>query len=345
MMKKLYFIRANQSKHGGAEIYLSRLANELKKRSVSYDIIHASLPKILPSWLRVLLFNRKVCHHKNGHFYFSLERISCPDIYRAGDGVHKVFMQIEKKSKINPLHTVYLYLERRAFQNASRIIAISNMVKQDIIDSYGIEAQKIEVVYNGITLEKYNKNASFQKLEQAFSLDKNEKIILYVGSGFKRKGVEAFLTILSKVTYSNYKAFVIGKEKKMDFYKHLADRLGIGEKVIFTGVRSDVNDFYTIADIFLFPTRYEPFGNVILEAMNFSNVVITTKSCGGGEILDQDFIMDSADDFSVAGKIDELLEDEVKLQAAKERNLDIVKNFTIEKNVEKTLKVIDEVIH
>lgn len=340
------FLRLKPSKFGGAETYLLRLTNELKNVGISYEIKYSTAPKFLTSWMKVLWYNIEVCVYKKNSLYFSLERITCPDIYRAGDGVHKVFMEIEKKSKLNPLHYVYLYIEKKLFKNAKKIIANSYMIKNQIIDTYHIEESKIVVIYNGMKLHKINFDNSFKKLQDEFSLDKTkDKIFIYVGSGFKRKGVEEFLTILSKLKRQNFKAFVIGKEKKMNYYKNLAKVLNIEHKVIFTGPRDDVSDFYAIGDIFLFPTRYEPFSNVVLEAMNYENVVITTKQNGASEILDTEYVMAKSDDYSIVEKIDLLLEDEKKLQEIKNRNLDIVKNFSIEKNMQETLKVIDEITH
>lgn len=345
-MKNLKLIRANKTKFGGAEVYLSRLSEGLTNLNIKHENIHSSFPKFLPSWLRVIFFNFKVCKEKRDSIYFSLDRISCPDIYRAGDGVHKVFLKIEKKSKFNPLHFVYLYLEKRAFKNAKKIIAISNMVKNDIINSYNIDEKKIKIVYNGFKLEKVNKAESFKNLKNEFSLENNnEKIFLYVGSGFKRKGVKEFLEILSKLKNNNFRAFIVGKEKKMSFYKNYAKTLGLEKKVIFTGPRTDVKDFYSISDIFLFPTKYEPFGNVIIEAMNYENVVITTKSCGGGEIINQNYVMSESNDYTIANKIDKLLENEEQIESIKKENLEIVQNFSIEKNVQETLDVINEVIN
>ena len=107
----IYFIRANKTKYGGAENYLSRLSEALNKEDIDYQVINSILPKSIPSWLRVVMFNLQVCLTKKDKFYFSLDRITCPDIYRAGDGVHKVFLSIEKKSKTNLLHPIYLFLE------------------------------------------------------------------------------------------------------------------------------------------------------------------------------------------------------------------------------------------
>lgn len=339
-------IRANRTKFGGAEVYLSRLCEELDNLSIPYELVYSNIPKFLPSWLRVLLFNYQVCKNKTkDDIYLSLERISCPDIYRAGDGVHKVFLQIEKKSKFNPLHLVYLYLEKRCFTNSKMIIANSNMVKNEIISTYGIDEEKIKVIYNGFPLEKFDKEKSKENLEKEFSFDLKEKIILYVGSGFKRKGVKEFLEILSKLKNRNFRAFIIGKEKKMDSYKILAKNLGLENKVVFTGARSDVKDFYTMSDIFLFPTRYEPFSNVVLEAMNYENVVITTKQNGASEILSNEYTMNSSEDFSIVEKIDKLLINDLEIEKVKKDNLEIIQNFSIEKNVQQTLKVINEIIN
>jgi len=344
-MKKIHFIRANKTKYGGAENYLSRLTQELTDNDIKYVTDNSIFPKFLMSWLRAILFNFQVCINKKNKFYFSLERITCPDIYRAGDGVHKVFMDIENKSKISPLNLVYLYIEKKMFHNAKKIIAISNMVKNDIISTYNIAPEKITIIYNGIKLKETNFNYSFSKLSKEFNIKKDEKIFLFVGSGYKRKGVKEYLEILAKLKSKNFKAFIIGKEKNINFYKEVAKNLNIDDKVIFTGPRTDVNDFYIISDIFLFPTRYEPFGNVILEAMNFSNAVITTKFCGGGEILNQDFIMKTPQDYSIVNKINELLENPEKLEKVKEENFKIVQNFTIEKNAKETMDVINEYLY
>ena len=142
-MRKIYLIREKKSKFGGAEVYLSRLSSALADKGVEHEIINSIFPSFLPSWLRIILFNLQVCLTKKNKFYFSLERIICPDIYRAGDGVHKVFLTIEKKSKLNLLHPVYLFLEKRCFNNAKRIIANSNMVKNEIVNTYDINPEKI----------------------------------------------------------------------------------------------------------------------------------------------------------------------------------------------------------
>lgn len=342
-MKKIHLIREKPSKFGGAEVYLSRLSKALKVEGIKYQIVNSIFPSFLPSWLRIILFNFQVCLTKKNKLYFSLERIVCPDVYRAGDGVHKVFLNIENKSKLNPLHPIYLFLEKRCFNNAKFIIANSNMIKDEIIDTYGIRPNKIDVVYNGVESKTINHESSFKKLSKEFDIDKNSSILLYVGSGFKRKGVEEFLEIIAKLKNQSVKAFIIGKEKNLEYYQQLSKDLKIDKTVIFTGPRADVDDFYTISDIFLFPTRYEPFSNVVLEAMSFENAVFTTRQNGAHEILTDEYIMASSKDFSVAKKIDDLLEDAKELSDIKRENKLIASKLSIELNMQKTIKVINKV--
>ena len=343
MNKKIYFIRSNSTKFGGAENYLYRLSKALSKENIDHKIIHSPFPKILPSWLRAILFNFLVNLIKHDKFYYSLDRITCADLYRAGDGVHKILLSIEKKSKINLLHPVYLYLERCCFKNSKYIIANSIMVKNQIIDCYKINPDKIYLVYNGIELKKINYKKSFERLSKEFLIKKNQSILLFVGSGFKRKGAEEFLLIFSKLKAKNIRAFIIGKEKNITYYKNLSKKLNIDTQVTFTGPREDVDDFYSISDVFLFPTHYDPFSNVVLEAMNFKNAVFTTKMNGASEILDENFIMDIPYDNAVVSSIDSLLEDKTKLELVKMKNEQISKLFSIKNNLDKTLEVISKI--
>ena len=344
-MKTIYFIRANKTKYGGAENYLSCLSEVLKKQNINHQVVNSIFPKFMPSWLRVILFNLQVCLTKKDKFYFSLDRITCPDIYRAGDGVHKVFLSIEKKSRTNLLHPIYLFLERKCFNKAKHIIANSQMVKNDVVSTYKINPKKISVIHNGIEIKKFNYQKSFDKLSNEFSIKKDQKILLYVGSGFKRKGVKEFLQIISKLRNLDIKAFVIGKEKDIEYYQELSLKLKIDDRVIFTGPREDVDDFYTISDIFLLPTHYEPFSNVVLEAMGFENAVFTTKQNGASEVLDSSFIMNNPSDFSIISAIEELFNNPSKLENIKKENRAKSEKFSIENNLKKTLEVINEVIN
>ena len=274
------FIRQKKTRFGGAERYLERLNNKLANLGYMTEILHANLPEWLPSWFKALLFDRQVCRKKNSSIlYFSLDRITCPDIYRAGDGVHKAFLKT-KGFSLNPLHLTYLWLEKRTFANAKIIIANSQMVKSQILEHHPVDESKIVVIYNGVPIpDSFNPAEAKKFLVKEFSIDAHKPIILFVGSGFARKGVEEYLRILSRLE-SPFTALVVGKEKHLKKYQRLARELKLEEHVIFTGPRKDVETFYAASDIFLFPTRYEPFSNVVLEAMSYGCATFTTRQNG-----------------------------------------------------------------
>lgn len=343
-MKKIYLICAKKTALGGKENYLLRLSNKMIDLDIDHEIIHSNIPSFLPSWLRVLLFNCYLKIIKRNKFYFSLERISNPDIYRAGDGVHKVHIRNVNKSLFNPLHPVYLSLEEKCFNKAKKIIVNSKMVKNEIIESYGVKENKISVIYNGYDPEKIDYYESYGRISKEFLIENRDYILLYAGSGFHRKGVERFIKIISQLKNKSFIAFVVGKESNMNYYKNLTKEESIDDKVIFTGSREDLNDFYNISDFFIFPTKYEPFGNVVLEAMSYGNVVFTTSKNGASEILNPEFIMRSADDKSVIKKIDDLAEDRALLSEIKIQNIDASKKFSVNRNLTETLRAINEVI-
>jgi len=339
-LNKFCLIRADKNKLGGAEVYLSRLSMALKEKKIEHTVIYSPFPKILPAWFGVILFNIYLCFTKRNKFYFSLERITCPDIYRAGDGVHKVFLQVEKKSKLNLLHPVYLFLENRCFKNAKHIIANSYTVRDEIIQSYNIDPEKISVIHNGIKDKKFDRERAFKRLASEFRIKENQKVLLYVGSGFKRKGVEEFLKIIMNLKTPDVLAFIVGKDKNLEYYKDLSKQLNVDDKVFFTGPRIDVDDFYSISHVFILPTKYEPFSNVILEAMNHENIVFTTRQNGASEILQNDFIMDYPGDLSIVEKIDFLLKDEKSLKEQMKLNRLKSQEFSMLKNLESTLEIV-----
>lgn len=340
-MKKITFIRAVETQFGGAENFLTRLCGALQKRGVAFDALHSHLPKWLPSWLRAWLFNFHLRLQKGKRFYFALDRIDSADIYRAGDGVHKAYIKTRHRS-FNPLHWTYCALEKRCFENAKRIIANSEKVKRDLLTEYDIPESKIRVVYNGISMPTLDRLSARQNLESEFPEIKNKAIILMAGTGFERKGVPAFLDKIQGLKIP-FHAFIVGKDKNSFKYENLAEALNLQAKVTFTGMRSDMDQFYQSADLFLFLPDYEPFGNVVLEALSYGVPVFSHAKCGASELLPNDWRIDDAT--TATDKIENLLTDQSTWQAASEQALSIAKSFPIEKTTLETLAIIKEVMN
>jgi len=341
--KTITFVRLEDTPFGGAENYLRRVVDELEKRNIRHKIFHTKTPKWLASWIRALWFNHEATKHKGQQFYFSLSRITCADIYRASDGVHKAYMKARGKKSLNPMHWVYLYLEKRCFAHAKRIIAISQFTRQEMIDYYQVDPNKINVIYNGINMPKYDAKKAKFELCHEFKKDPKLPTVLLVGNGFDRKGAGAFLRMIAKLELP-VNAFIVGKDKHLSDYQQLAQSLGIADKVIFTGQRRDIDRFYAAADIFLYPALYEPFGNVILEALSFGCVVFASDKTGGGELLPKTHRITATNHAAILEQIRSLLVRPNKLKKAQQDAANIAKRYPVSKNVNETLKVIETVM-
>ncbi|WP_456432114.1 glycosyltransferase family 4 protein [Nitratifractor sp.] len=345
-MKTVYFLRRSYTPFGGSERDFLDLYDTIRENSeFPIAMIDFRQPSWLPGWLRLLLYDRQAYRFRKHHtgILFSSDRLGCLDIHKAGGGTHKSFLRT-KGFSLNPLHPTYLWLEKRTLRNARKIIAVSKLVKDDIIHDYRIPAEKIEVIYNGIRLDPIDDATIAQNstaIRREFSLPDGVPIILFVGSGFRRKGVREFLELLHALR-SDFRALVVGKEKRLAHYRALARKLGLDKRVIFTGPRTDVRKFYCASEIFLFPTHYEPFGNVVLEAMQYGNAVITTRQCGAGELLGEEPRMADPADRTILPFLENLLQDPDKRRAIAAANRERVKQHDIRHNARALRRIIRE---
>lgn len=334
MSKKIIFLKTYPNKIGGAELSLKILREEFQKMSLPSEIFSLKAPKFLSSWLKALIFNSQSKKAKKAdEIYFSYERISSSDIYFCGEGVHKIYAKTKKFSFLNPLNFVYPYLEKKCIANSKKIIAVSQLVKEQILQAYKVDENKVKVIYNSIKLAPdFDKVQAKKELCEKFNFDENALLFLFVGSGYKRKGLKEFLELLAKLDFP-YQALIIGKDKREKFYKDLAEKLQVS--ALFLGENKEVAKFYKASDIFLFPSHFEPFGNTILESMNFKNVAITTAQAGSSELLSQEFIMKNPQDFSIIEKLKELNQNREKLRKIGEENRKLSLEFSSEKQAEK----------
>lgn len=128
---------------------------------------------------------------------------------------------------------------------------------------------------------------------------------LFVGSGFKRKGLATVIRALPVVKtmeqdISRLRLLVVGKDAPGPYIR-LASRLGVGDRVTFAGGTTRPEDFYGAADIFVLPTMYDPFSNATLEAMACGLPVITTAQNGVSELMAEGvsgFVMRNPEDHS-----------------------------------------------
>ena len=322
---KIALVRKTYSNFGGAERYVASLAEHLvalkhevhifanewkiekkqdsRLRMHSSQIVFHKIPIINGlSVLEVLSFainSKQLIKKESFDIIHSFERTIYQDVYRAGDGCHREWLKQRTKidpwyklmsNRLNPLHLSLLWIEKKIFEhgNYKIIIANSKRGKDEIIKHYGVPSKKIKVIYNAVDTNRFNLNNPAEirmKVRNSLGILSKDRVLLFVGSGFKRKGLAATIKSLAKLK-SGIKLIVIGKDR-VGPYRSIVKRMGIEKHVNFVGPITDVEKYYCAGDLLISPTIYEPFSNVCLEAMASGLPVITSRINGASEVLEK----------------------------------------------------------
>lgn len=179
-------------------------------------------------------------------------------------------------------------LEWYATFEAWRVIVCSNFMKQEVKNLFQLPDDKVLEIANGVNEENYR--ADYSKAFRQNYASPDEQIILYVGRIVREKGIQVLIQsipeILQRIPASKF--VIAGKGPYLDNLKAQADYLGISNRVYFTGFISDEerNKLYRCADLAVFPSLYEPFGIVALEAMATMTPVIVSAVGGLVEFVE-----------------------------------------------------------
>ncbi len=203
---------------------------------------------------------------------------------------------------VNP--TVYA-IEREGMDFADKVVAVSNLTRQTIIEKYHIAPGKVVTVYNGIEPRKLARGTKFEKKH-------NEKTVTFLGRITYQKGPEYFIEAANLVLrkLKNVRFVMAGSGDLMDQMIEQCARLGISDKFYFTGFleQQDADYLLSISDVCVMPSVSEPFGIVPLEAMQAGVPVIISKQSGVAEIVHYAVKIDFWDTYALADTIHGLLQ-------------------------------------
>ena len=226
----------------------------------------------------------------------SFDRIITQDVFRSGGGPHKTFLQKMMARgglwrrfwyRVNPYHRLALFIEKRQVSSSGsrKIIALCEQVKREFIDAYDIPEDKIVVVYNGVDNERFHPRLrpdARKKVRAGLDIPPDRPIVLFVGTGFRRKGLDRLLRLWRRHEMPGIYLLIVGNDAKLSSYqKRYAQK-----DIIFTGPRSNVEDFYGAADLLVLPSIQEGFGNVVLEAFAAGLPVVTVAGVGAAEVVE-----------------------------------------------------------
>lgn len=275
---------------------------------------------------------------------------------RAGNGVHKAFLNLRKRKnffqkislRLNPLHLFLLYVEKKAFTNPllKKIIVNSRMVKEELFKYYKIDEKKIEVIHNGVEWKNHEEDflKGFEKKDSLLNKYnfKNTHHFLFCGNGYDRKGLALLLKAASLIK-KDFHISIVGKDKEINKYQKMARELKLEEKTTFFGYQNNLILLYQICDTFVLPTYYDPFANTSLEALSFGIFNITSKTNGASEIINEEngIILERLDEEHLSDALNRALDHPKTYKSAiKIRNS--VKHLDLENQLNKFVKAIHE---
>jgi UDP-glucose:(heptosyl)LPS alpha-1,3-glucosyltransferase len=307
-------------KKGGAERYLVDLCTRMATEGHEVHVyaehqdgqdrgIHFHPVKTIPfpKSLRLLSFAIKATKEmENGDYdiIFGVGNTLKADILQPHGGVHWAWFWRSLRAYENPILWMIKFLGRifspkqwvsgwveDAPYHAKRlrtIIAISDMVKQDMMRWYRIPEERIQVVYNGVDIERFHpRNCRYREEIRRRHGIGDEFVLLFVSNNFRMKGLIFLIKALAEAKKQNsppFKLLVLGRDRQ-DFYSGLARDMGIFEEVIFAGSTDEPEKYYGASDLLVHPTFYDACSLTVLEALASGLPAVTTASNGASGVL------------------------------------------------------------
>ena len=329
---RLAIIRQRYTPYGGAERFVEAALEALLERSIAITLYTRSWPQTRLQLIEPVICNppyigrlwrdrgfaRAVCEKISRtppELVQSHERLLCCDVYRAGDGVHQVYLEERLRDATplarriiewSPYHRYVLDMERRLFASPAlrAVICNSKMVREEIRERFAFAETAMHVVYNAVDSDDFSPRLNEHRdvVRKTLGVPDGATVFLLVGSGYVRKGVARAIAALSRVPGNAY-LFIVGRDKARGRYWRLAHELGISERVAFLGAQEDPRPFFGAADAFVLPTSYDPCPNAVLEAMACGLPVVTSTKCGAAELIlenDAGFVCPATDVDSLA---------------------------------------------
>ncbi len=341
---KIAIVRQRYNPYGGAERFVERALSALAGEGAEVTLItrnwdgapRAGFRQIScdPSYSR--LFGGRAARDKSfaaavqaewarGHFDItqSHERIPGCMIFRAGDGVHAAWLE-HRARVLGPLqrlsqgwsayHRYVCGAEKAMFEHPAlrTVICNSQMVADEICRFYDVHRSKLQVIYNGVDTTVFHPALAdeFRSATRAAAgIPEDVPVLLYVGSGFERKGVPQLLQAAARMQRQDARIVIVGADRKLKVELKRAARLGLAERVTFTGPLKDVRPWYGAADGFVLPTLYDPCPNAALEALASGLPIVTSTTCGAQEWVlagENGWVVDALSIDELASRLDDL---------------------------------------
>jgi len=382
-MKKIAFALEKFSRYaGGAESYAVSLATTLIDRGwevhffgESWDgeppqaVFHKiKIPQLMPTWLKLLWFawrHKKLVGQQPFDVVMGFGNTIYMNVYQSHGGVHqlstarkvyaeKTFLRRLIKRLLITLslkHWVRAWIEAAAFriQPRPKIIAIAEMIQNDMVSFFHVRPDEIEIVYNGVDTRRYNR-AALQplrgRLRHQWGVREHDTVFLFVSYDLKKKGIEPLMdaaAVLKQTATQNFKIVVVGGQPYRSLTKRI-QHLHLEKEVIFAGRVKSMEEYYANSDVFVLPTYYDACSLVVIEAMASGLPSITTVYNGAAGIINDGIngyvISHPPDAAELANKMYLLMDKQRREKISREAAL-AGQKYSAEKNHKEIVRIIE----
>lgn len=231
-----------------------------------YDIIHLWVPFYIFNTAFILL---KRMFFPNKKIYLTMDTIPAYSFKTNPimDNFFKIF---------------YKTFGRLIFSSINKVILYCNSMRSFAL-KVGIPDHKIEIIPTGANSKIIKKDRSIRK---EFGIEKDIKIVLYVGLLNHRKGIDLIIRTAIKLNSKKIIFILVGDGQRRQYYEKLIEENNLTERIIFTGFREDVYNFYSEVDLLLFPSRGEGLAGVLMESMIYGVPIVTSDISGTKDLIE-----------------------------------------------------------
>lgn len=276
-------------------------ADEIRGPSGEWDVRRVGAGPRLGRALSLMRFAwtaAPAARRAGAELVLSFARCVGADVMRSGGGAHSSYIRAARKwrgalgasaMRISPYHQAQMLVERQALRSpgVKRVIAVSNFVRDDLIREFGLTPEKTVTIYNGVDLDRFRPAGDPSEraaIRRKFAVPGSARVVAFVGNGFARKGLGFLIEAWPLVTGGAF-LLVAGADRSADKFARRARALNVGARVVFAGPQPNVEAIFHAADAFAMPSLFEPFGNVVMEAMASGLPVMTSRFSGVAELV------------------------------------------------------------
>lgn len=293
---RVAIIHTKLVQRGGTESYLIDLIRTFTQQGDQVDLYvtkadkdHPLLEQINLKTISTALMPRPFLHfyfakkiayavaNRSYDLIISLTRTFGQHIAICG-GTHLGHLAKKIKHQVSLKDKMQIYLDRECFQNTPKIVAHSRLIQKELRRYYSVPTDKTHLLYPPINVDQFTQELHAKKtaLREKYGISKNKKVLLFPSTGHHRKGLYLLLQAMQQLPVNQFELIVAGSQLNQNM---------LPANVRSVGFVNNMAELYAAVDFMILPSYYEPFGLVVIEALQCGVPVIVSGYVGAKDFI------------------------------------------------------------